>query len=148
MRYINKTLILIALLWSPSILWATDSYFSCNTSKGTASLTAVGGRLIYEMNSHHGNKFQYISEESIHSGFLYNHYSRFQTDYLSISFVQSGYKYAVFSNYDNGNSARGVSVIDMRTKKEYVYDCKNYKVDRLSDLAKKLECDTNNALGC
>ncbi|EGQ5291490.1 TPA: hypothetical protein ACF3LB_002238 [Enterobacter hormaechei] len=148
MRYIDKALILITLLWSPSILWATDSYFSCNTSKGTASLTAVGERLIYEMNSHHGNKFQYISEESIHSEFLYNHYSRFQTDYLSISFVQSGYKYAVFSNYDNGNSARGVSVIDMRTKKEYVYDCKDYKVDRLSDLAKKLECDTNNALGC
>lgn len=74
--------------------------------------------------------------------------SRFQANYLSVSFIQGRYKYSVFSNYDNGDNMREVSVIDMKTKKEYVYNCKDYKVDRLYDLEKKLQCDTNNVLGC
>ncbi|EIG80427.1 hypothetical protein EC12741_3046 [Escherichia coli 1.2741] len=36
----------------------------------------------------------------------------------------------------------------MKTKKEYVYNCKDYKVDRLYNLKKKLKCDINNVLSC
>lgn len=148
MSNIDRVLIFIVLSGIPWTLCAENSYFLCNTTKGTLSLTGVDEKLIYEMNNQHGNKFKFISEGPVYSGFLYNHYSRFQVDYLSISFIQSGYKYSVFSNYDSVNNMRGVSVIDMKTKKEYVYNCKDYKVDRLYNLEKKLQCDINSALGC
>ena len=148
MKAINSVLILTILFGVPTILQAADNYFLCNTSKGALSLIGIDNQLIYEMNNQHGNKFQYVSEALSYSGFLYNHYSRFQTNYFNISFSQGRYKYTVFSNYENGSSMRGVSVIDMKTKKEYVYNCNDYKVDKLSDLAKKLQCDTDNALGC
>ncbi|MCU6177086.1 hypothetical protein KWH82_23095 [Citrobacter cronae] len=144
----NRVLILTVLFGVPTILQAADNYFLCNTSKGTLSLTDIDNQLIYEMSNQHGNKFQYISKASRYSGFLYNHYSRFQTDYFNISFSQDGYKYTVFSNYENGSSMSGVSVVDMKTKKEYVYNCNDYKVDKLADLVKKLQCDTDNTLGC
>lgn len=148
MKVINRLLILTVLFCVPTILQAADNYFLCNTSKGTLSLIDINNQLIYEMNNQHGNKFQYVSKAPRYSGFLYNHYSRFQTNYFNISFIQSGYKYTLFSNYENGSSMRGVSVIDMKTKKEYVYNCNDYRMDKLSDLAKKLQCDTDNALGC
>lgn len=148
MSNIDRVLIFIFLSGIPWTLHAGNNYFLCNTSKGTLSLTSFGETLIYEMNSQHGNKFQFISDGPMYSGFFYNHYSRFQTDYFSVSFIQSGYKYSVFSNYDNGSNMRGVSVIDMKTKKEYVYNCKDYKVDRLYNLKKKLKCDINNVLSC
>lgn len=148
MKFINRVLILTVLFGVPTVLQAADNYFLCNTSKGTLSLTGIDNQLNYEMSNQNGNKFQYSSKISRHSGFLYNHYSRFQTNYFNINFIHGGYKYTVFSNQENGSSMRGVSVIDMKTKKEYVYNCNDYKIDKLSDLAKKLQCDTDNALGC
>lgn len=148
MNFINRTIISTVLFSTPTILYAADNYFLCNTSKGILSLTDVDNQLIYEMNDQHGNKFQYFSKKSGYSGFLYNHYSRYQVDYFNVSFIQDGYKYTVFSNYENGSSMRGVSVIDIKTKKEYVYNCNDYKIDKLPDLANKLQCGPDNALGC
>ncbi|HAU3238635.1 TPA: hypothetical protein ACIPVM_004456 [Salmonella enterica subsp. diarizonae serovar 50:k:z35] len=90
----------------------------------------------------------YQSKGNDFSGFKYNHYSRFQTDYLNVSFVNAGYKYTMFSNYEDENESRGVSVTNLKTKKESVYDCKSVGIDRLSDLSSKLACDKDSALGC
>ncbi|EPC4818542.1 hypothetical protein Q1B72_001755 [Salmonella enterica] len=43
---------------------------------------------------------------------------------------------------------KSVSVTNLKTKKESVYDCKSVGIDRLSDLSSKLACDKDSALGC
>lgn len=65
-----------------------------------------------------------------------------------MSFVNAGYKYTIFSNYENENESRGVSVTNLNSKKESVYDCKSVGIDRLSDLSAKLTCDKDSVLGC
>ncbi|SCM55021.1 hypothetical protein BN1044_04534 [Hafnia alvei] len=100
------------------------------------------------MKNSSGETFAYSSLAPEYSGFLYNHYSRFQTDYMNVSFHHSGFKYTVFSNYEDGDSNKGVTVVNLKTKKEYTYECKDEGVDRLSDLMGKLQCDKDDALGC
>ena len=148
MIIISRSLILTMLLGFPLFLQAADNYFLCNTPKGTLSLADIGEQLVYEMNNHRGNVFKYISKAPEYSGFLYNRHSGFQTNYMSVSFVQSGYKYVIISYYENGSSERGVTVVDMKTKKNYFYECQNYKIDKLFKLSQKLQCDTDNAVGC
>ncbi|EPU0547568.1 hypothetical protein ACVUDR_003410, partial [Escherichia coli] len=52
------------------------------------------------------------------------------------------------SNYENESEIRGVSVTNLNSKKESVYDCKSVGIDRLSDLSAKIACDKDSALGC
>lgn len=70
MSNIDRALIFIFLSGIPWTLHAGNNYFLCNTSKGTLSLTSFGETLIYEMNSQHGNKFQFISDGPMYSGFF------------------------------------------------------------------------------
>lgn len=130
-----------------SLSWGADDYFTCNTSKGVLSLRNDAGQLIYKMEKNN-NLFSYSSPAPDYKGFFYNHYSRFQTDYLNVSFVQNSFKYTIFSNYEDGNSTKGVSVVNLENNKEYIYDCKDEGVDRLSELVNKLQCDKDSALGC
>lgn len=58
---------------------------------------------------------------SDYSGFKYNHYSRFQTDYFNVSFANAEYKYTIFSNYEDERESCGVSVTNLNSKKESVY---------------------------
>lgn len=128
--------------------FANDDYFSCDTAKGTIKLDEDKGVLQYTLTKDRKNEFNYESKGNDFSGFKYNHYSRFQTDYFNVSFVSAGYKYTIFSNYEDENESRGVSVTNLKTKKEFVYDCKSVGIDRLSDLSSKLACDKDSALGC
>lgn len=148
MNKTNKSLYLICLLFVLRSSCAANDYISCETSKGTLSLRSDFGNLIYEMKSSNDKGFTYSSPEPSYSGFSYAHYSRFQTDYFNVSFSQSGFKYTVFSNYEDGNSSRGVTVVSLKSKKEYTYDCKDEGVDKLSDLELKLQCDKDSSLGC
>lgn len=148
MKKVNKMMVIVFLLSISSFSEATENYFSCSTVKGDLSLRISSNDLIYEMKNSNGKSFSYSSIAPAYKGFLYNHYSRFQTDYLNVSFSQNGFKYTVFSNYEDGNRTRGVTVVSLKTKKEYIYDCKDEGVDKLSYLATKLQCDNDSSLGC
>lgn len=148
MNKINKVLFLSAFLSFSSLAGAAGDYFVCDTIKGELSLKTDDNQLFYGMKNKSGEVFSYSSPGPSYSGFLYNHYSRFQTDYVNVSFKQSGFKYTIFSNYEDGKSTKGVTVINVKTKKEYTYDCNNEGVDNLSNLASKLQCDKDSSLGC
>ena len=128
-------------------LLAQEEYFSCNTTKGVATLGVEDNRLVYRMAGAKGN-FEFSSNPPAYSKFFYNHYSRFQTDYLTISFINGEYKYSIFSNYEDNKEEQGVAVFNAKSKKEYRYNCIKTKTDNLSDLSSKLQCDKESALGC
>ena len=136
-----------SLLFYSIPLLAQDEYFSCNTIKGIATLSVENNRLIYRIVGDKG-KFEFGSNLPAYSKFLYNHYSRFQTDYLVISFINGEYKYSIFSKYEDNKEEQGVSVFNVKLKKEYKYNYIKTKTDNLSDLVSKLQCDKENALGC
>lgn len=148
MKKVNNTLIITILLCYSSLAWPTENYFTCKTSKGILSLNGDANKLVYEINGQHGDNFKYSSQSPAYSGFLYNHYFRFQTNYLNVSFKQNGFKYVIFSNYEDGKSTKGVMVINLKSHKEYIYNCQNEGIDMLVDLIDKLQCDKDNALGC
>lgn len=143
----HNSVVLIAMFLCGSS-FANDEYFSCDTAKGTIKLDVNKDVLQYTLTKDRKSEFTYESKGNDFSGFKYNHYSRFQTDYFNVSFVNAGYKYTMFSNYEDKNESRGVSVTNLKTKKESVYDCKSVGIDRLSDLSSKLACDKDSALGC
>ncbi|AIN24322.1 MULTISPECIES: hypothetical protein [Enterobacteriaceae] len=142
-----KFFALVAMLLCGSS-FASDAYFVCDTAKGTIKLDENKGVLRYTLSKDRKTEFNYESKGSDYSGFKYNHYSRFQTDYFNVSFVNAEYKYTIFSNYENESEIRGVSVTNLNSKKESVYDCKSVGIDRLSDLSAKIACDKDSALGC
>lgn len=128
--------------------FASDEYFLCNTEKGTIKLDENKGVLRYTLSKDRKTEFNYESKGNDYSEFKYSHYSRFQTDYFNVSFVSAEYKYTIFSNYEDESESRGVSVTNLNSKKESVYDCNSVVIDRLSDLSAKLACDKDSALGC
>ncbi len=142
-----KFFALIAMLLCGSS-FASDVYFLCDTAKGTIKLDENKGVLRYTLSKDHKIEFNYESKGSDYSGFKYNHYSRFQTDYFNVSFVNAEYEYTIFSNYEDERKSRGVSVTNLNSKKESVYYCKSIGIDRLSDLSVKMACDKYSALGC
>ena len=147
MKIKYKFMVLAAMFLCGSS-FANDEYFLCDTAKGTIKLDENKGVLRYTLIKDRKREFNYESKNNDFSGFKYNHYSRFQTDYFNVSFVNAGYKYTVFSNYEDENESRGVSVTNLNTGKESVYDCQAIGIDRLSDLSSKLVCDEDSALGC
>lgn len=146
MRHYNLMALIAMFLCGSS--FAHDVYFSCDTVKGNIKLDEDRGVLHYSLIKDGKKNFDYESKGDDFSGFKYNHYSRFQTDYFNVSFINSEYKYTIFSNYEDGNESRGVIVTSLNSKKESVYDCKPVGIDRLSDLSAKLTCDKDSSLGC
>lgn len=146
MRHYKLLLLIVIFLCDSS--FASDEYFLCNTAKGTIKLDENKGVLRYTLTKDRKVEFNYESKVDDFSGFKYNHYSRFQTDYFSVSFVNAEYKYTIFSNYEYENENRGVSVTNLNSKKESIYNCKSVAIDLLSDLSEKLACDRDSALGC
>lgn len=142
-----KFLVLAAMFFCGMSL-AQDEYFMCDTVKGIIKLDESEGILRYTLTKDSKNEFNYESKDNKFSGFKYNHYSRFQTDYFNVSFVNAEYQYTIFSNYEDENESRGISVKNLRSKKESIYNCKSIGIDRLSDLSSKLTCDKDSALGC
>jgi len=142
-----KFLVLAAMLFCGTSL-AQDEYFACDTVKGTIKLEESEGVLRYTLTKDSKKEFNYESKDNKFSNFKYNHYSRFQTDYFNVSFVNAGYQYTIFSNYEDENERRGISVKNLTSKKESIYNCKSIGIDRLSDLSSKLTCDKDSALGC
>ncbi|WP_337016744.1 hypothetical protein [Leclercia sp. AS011] len=146
MRHYNLMALITIFLCGSS--FANEVYFLCDTVKGSIKLDESKGVLRYSLIKASKIKFHYESKGDSFSGFKYNHYSRFQTDYFNVSFINLEYKYTIFSNYEQGNESRGVIVTSLTSKKESVYDCKSVEIDRLSDLSAKLTCDKDSSLGC
>ncbi|MEM6160868.1 hypothetical protein AAH446_09995 [Erwinia sp. P6884] len=146
MRHYNLLLLIVIFLCGSS--FASDEYFLCNTAKGIIKLDENKGVLRYTLTKDQKVEFKYESKGDGFSGFKYNHYSRFQTDYFNVSFMNAGYKYTIFSNYEYESENRGVSVTNLNRKKESIYNCKSVGIDLLNDLSEKLACDKDSALGC
>lgn len=148
MKKINSILFLTGVLSLSSFAWGAESYFACSTSKGDLSLHTKSEQLVYEMKNNNGMVFSFSSASPTNSEFLYNHYSRYQTDYMNVMFTKDNFKYTVFSNYEDGESVKGVTVTNLKNSKEYTYNCQGEGVDKLSDLISKLQCDKESSLGC
>ncbi|AFJ46269.1 hypothetical protein [Shimwellia blattae] len=146
MKKINSILLISGLLFLSSFALGAETYFSCSTSKGELSLQSDNDQLVYEMKNASGNVFLFSSPS--YSDFLYNHYSRFQTDYMNVVFTKNNFKYTIFSNYEDGDSTKGITVTNLKNNKEYTYKCKVDGVDKLSDLIGKIQCNKDSSLGC
>jgi hypothetical protein len=46
-------------------------------------------------------RLEFSSNSPAYSKFRYNHYSRFQTDYLEVSFINGECKYSIFSKCED-----------------------------------------------
>jgi len=145
---IFRSMIIVYIIFFSVSTYAMGDYFWCNTSKGKLILKINMYGLVYNMVNSNGKGLYFSSPGPSYKDYLYNHYSRFQTDYINVSFERNGYKYIVFSNYEDGISIRGVTVLNLSTKKEFTYPCEDEGIDKLSDLSMKLKCDKNSALGC
>ncbi|MBE3287137.1 hypothetical protein [Enterobacter cloacae complex sp. P31C] len=148
MKRVNSILLISGLLSLSSFALGAENYFSCSTSKGELSLQSNSDQLVYEMKNANGKVFSFSSASPAYSDFLYNHYSRYQTDYINVAFTKYNFKYTVFSNYEDGESTKGVTVTNLKNNREYTYNCKGEGVDKLSDLISKLQCDKGSSLGC
>ncbi|MBD2792410.1 hypothetical protein [Xenorhabdus szentirmaii] len=123
-------------------------YFSCDTKKGNVKLEVKGNKIIYSISKDGINDFSFSSKGNDFSGFLYNSYSRYQTEYITISFNNGVYTYSVFSNYEDGMTSSGVTVVNNRNSKETKFECNSVHINDMYDLTSFLMCDKNNALGC
>ncbi|KGM27056.1 hypothetical protein KS18_16800 [Photorhabdus luminescens] len=151
--YLTGSLVLLLSLLSFHNSYAksennSDVYFSCNTKKGNVKLEIKDGTLSYSLSKEGINSFIFNSFGDNYSGFLYNHYTRYQTEYIYVSFVNENYRYTVFDNYENNEKSSGVSVVNNDNKKEFLLMCKTVKKNNLRNLITFLACDKDNALGC
>ncbi|EJK2992698.1 hypothetical protein Q4K74_001720 [Vibrio cholerae] len=146
MTYYNFITLLSVLYCGSS--FGNELYFSCDTKNGTIFLEESQGILSYILVKDKKNEIIFESKGDGFLGFKYNHYSRFQTDYFTVSFINLEDSYTIFSNYESNQEKRGISVTNIKNKKESNYECETVHIDRLSDLSTKLTCDTDDALGC
>lgn len=128
--------------------FAGDVYFSCETKIGRVLIQVLDGNLRYSINRQGKLMFTFKSEGNSNSAFRYNHFSRYQTDYFNVSFINHDYKYSIFSNYEDGKEKKGVAVLNIQNQKEVIYKCNSSEIDRLSELSSRLQCDTDSSLGC
>ncbi|MBD2792406.1 hypothetical protein [Xenorhabdus szentirmaii] len=90
----------------------SEVYFLCDTKKGNVKLEVENDKLIYSISKNGMVDFSFSSQGSHFSGFLYNNYSRYQTQYITVSFKNGNYSYAVFDSDENGIKNLGVTVIN------------------------------------
>lgn len=88
----------------------------------------------------------------ISSPLRFNHYYRFQTEYLEIAAVQDGVEYRVYRHFEGdfgeGDFSYGMVITGIGESTEHRIECSGAVVDHLSNLPPLLECDRENALGC
>lgn len=136
-------------------------YFSCDIKSGkTISLcgnvnsNANPVDLTYRFGR--DNKIELIFPESKKGSlekFNYNHYFRYQTDYLSVGFVNGKYSYGIYKNYDGSiskNAEYGITIgaADGLGNETRIVCTGSSVVDRLWTLPKVLACNPDSALGC
>lgn len=139
--------IIIFVIFSGSS-FAGETYLACDTSKGSVSIFLKDGIVNYSFEKPGKPVFVFKSKNEKNNEFLYSHYSRFQTDYFNVSFVNHDYKYSIFSNYEDENETQGVTVLNEKTGKEFTFKCEKTSIDRLSELSSILQCDKKSSLGC
>lgn len=138
----------IFLLFFNTYSLANEMFFSCLTSKGVVSLYRKDNKLFYSMEKKGESVFLFFSAKKGFEEFTYNQYSRYQTDYRNVSFSNHGFEYNIFSNIDNGEIQQGVSVVNLKSNKEYSHLCEQVYIDDLVTLSNILACDKESALGC
>lgn len=133
-------------------------YFSCRIRSGKIiSLCKkkegeLEKSIIYKFGSGKRVELSFPQNVDENNEFMFNHYIRSGVDYLAISFHSGSYRYSVFRDYDESISKTpdfGVTIEDvLRPGKERTISCTSVDTDRLSEAAKGLRCDHENALGC
>lgn len=133
------------------------SYFSCTTENNKKISICVSKKENYPMISYkYGkpNKIELIypqQEQSNNDLFKYNHYLRYQTDYFRVVFVNNGYEYEIYRNYDGETLSKvvaGVNVSKLKSIKKYNNNCNIIQIDNIQELSKYLKCDEEYAFGC
>lgn len=137
---------MLIFLVSASSHGGESLYFLCETDKGDVKLFAHGKVLSYEFYKNNNIELSYHSLGDKFSGFSHNYYYRYQTEYGKVSFNQGGYKYAIYSRYEENEEMSGVIV--SISGKEYNIPCRKVIENKLVDLIPLLQCDRNDALGC
>ena len=147
---LNKTLLISVSLFlanaNANANANATTYFSCMTKKGHVKLSVENHTLVYSLTKDNSEKFKFSSKGTNFSGFEYNYYYRYQTEYKKISFNVGAYVYSIFSNFEQDNEISGVTV--SIGGKEYTYNCLSLEKNRLSDLMPLLKCNKSNAMGC
>ncbi len=105
MALTSRSALYISLSLFTSNALALTQYFPCSTSKGVVSVISDSANLGYRMKNADDSVFQYSSRAPEYTGCYYNHYSRFQTDYLKVGFEKGGFKYELFSKYEDGKDS-------------------------------------------
>lgn len=84
--------------------------------------------------------------------FQYNHYARYQTEYLEIAVHHEGAEYRIYRHYDGAfgepETTYGLTVTPVDGSLPVTAACVADVVDDLFGLASRLPCDSENALGC
>ncbi|WP_157798205.1 hypothetical protein [Aeromonas cavernicola] len=145
MHYNNKVFFLCLMLFSNISYGAESLYFHCLTKKGDVKLSVNNGKLTYMIKSD-SSVFSYNSKGDKFGGFSHNLYSRYQTEYTRVNFMNGDYSYSLFSDYEDNKKNAGVMVT--YNKKEYIYLCSKVFINKLNMLAPLLRCNKDDALGC
>lgn len=83
--------------------------------------------------------------------FTYNHYYRYQTDYIRVYFKNENYIYTIFYDYEADGIEReeaGILIKNALTQNEYKYKCKKIETNHLGKLTKILNCNKDGEFGC
>lgn len=131
-------------------------FFSCMTiSKKILSLCGTENNGSIEKLAYRYGRVGKIelsfSPEHPLEAYTYNHYSRYRTDYLSISFNNENYKYSIYQNYDaeqRPETKYGITVINNAVELSEVNIPCTASINKIKYLSKLLPCEKNNALGC
>ncbi|MEH3021634.1 MAG: hypothetical protein PGN19_02735 [Pseudomonas oryzihabitans] len=137
-----------------------DMIFRCAIGKNremtvfkSATLDQNDIELTYESKGKTGTEMRISEKAPIKEfkKFSYNHYSRYQTNYIRINFISSDYEYSVYSDYDANlpiKEERGVIVTKRSTGDETKIKCSTSDIDKLEEMSAILNCNQNSALGC
>jgi hypothetical protein len=137
-------------------------YFQCGTARGKL-ISVCGSEKLAGKDSHLQYRFGKPGKpelvypdqkEGSVKKFFYVLYTRAQTSYQNLSFVNKGSSYTVFSNYDGDEKPAktyGVQVKAKGAKTDTNVNCLGEPENHLTDVASFVSCDPDDALnmdGC
>lgn len=136
-------------------------YFSCNTTKGGVILicgkqiTPLSRSVAYYHQTTDGQAFEHrwAGDQGENGAFKKNVYSRYETEYIEISFTIGSEEHRTYRRYDARRDPEptlyGTEVVDAETGEELAsIECNSTQVDQLKELSAILACDESSALGC
>lgn len=118
---------------------------------GKGDVAGKNGQLRYRFGRPKRLELSYPKTGEGTSSFTYAHYSRYQVDSTTVSFVNGQYRYSLFDDYEGDTSPathqQGVEVGHRNSDNEPVtLSCTTPAISHLQRLQKILPCDSDDAL--